>query len=444
MSNTSMVVLHSLLSGGDASLDIFGQLKLSYFPTEYQPVFKNIFNFYQKFGKLPSLTELELNASRLLADSPILNLFLSFEPPDDVDSTVALKLLVDEFTQTKCLDNLEKFLHKISDYGAEEIVEGLNTISYELAKDSDVTTKILTIQDICSFPDDDAPTGYIPLGINNTLDNKILGVAKGETVLIGGRRGAGKSTICSNLVVNESANGYIVPYFTIEMRADQIHRRNLGIEAGVNALSLRNNTMTQAEKDAIAEVMAGKYVNATQQLTDYYEHRKLSLLEKSLKSCELDYSKGQIIIIDNPSLSLVDIDTTLTRLKSRFKDRIRFGVIDYLNQIKVPDKYDWQSQIYISSDLKEYARKHEMALAVPYQVDKDGEARFSKGILDSCDYAILLEANQEEGWLRLKTTKARDIPPFDVTSQMDWSTLKISPNDYVAPETEEEAVEEDL
>ena len=121
-----MVVLHSLLSGGDASLDIFGQLKLSYFPTEYQPVFKNIFNFYQKFGKLPSLTELELNASRLLADSPILNLFLSFEPPDDVDSTVALKLLVDEFTQTKCLDNLEKFLHKISDYGAEEIVEGLN------------------------------------------------------------------------------------------------------------------------------------------------------------------------------------------------------------------------------------------------------------------------------------------------------------------------------
>lgn len=444
MSNTSMVVLHSLLQGGDTPLTVFSQLKLNYFPAEYQPVFKNIYSFYQKFGKLPTLGELELNASRLLADSPILNLFLSYVPPEDVDPSVALELLVNEYAQNRCLDGIEKFLLNVTELSAGEIVEGLNTISYELAKDSDVSTKILTIQDIVSFPDEDSVVGYIPLGLNNTLDNKTLGVARGETILLGGHRGSGKSTICSNIAVNEAANGYIIPYFTIEMRADQVHRRNLGIEAGVNALSLRNNNLTQDEKDAIAQVMASKYKNSSKQLEDYYEHRKLSVLERSLKSCELDYDRGQIIIIDNPSLSLVDVDTTLTRLKSRFGDRMRMGCIDYLNQIKVPDKYDWQSQIYISSDLKEYARKHDMALVVPYQVDKNGEARFSKGILDSCDYAILLEGNQEEGWLRLKTTKARDIPPFDVTSIMDWGTLKISPLDYVRPETDESVEEDDL
>ena len=442
--NTSMVVLHSLLQGTDQCLEVYGQLKLSYFPTEYQPIFKNIRKFYEAHGKLPTLSELELSASRILADSPILNLFLSYEVPEDVDSVVALQILVDEFAQTKCLDELEKLLVKVTDLDAEQLVSEINNIGYELGKDSDVATKILSIKDIEAFPDDDSPPAYIPLGLNNTMDKNIIGVATGETILIGGKRGAGKSTICSNIAVNECANGFIVPYFTIEMRASQIHRRNLGIEAGVNALHLRNNNLTVDEKDAIAVVMANKYEGADAVLTEYYSHRKLSTLEKALKHLPLDYSKGQIIIIDNPSLSMVEIDTTLARLKARYGARLRLGLIDYLNQIKVPDKYDWQSQIFISSGLKECAGKYDVALCVPYLIVKDGEARFSKGILDSCDYAILLEANQAESWLKLTTTKARDIPPFEVTSNMDWSTLKILPTDYVAPADTVDDEDEDL
>jgi len=91
-------------------------------------------------------------------------------------------------------------------------------------------------------------------------------------------------------------------------------------------------------------------------------------LEASLKKANIK-EDNQIIIVDNPHLSLVDIDTTLARLKARFGQKIRKVAIDYLNQIEVVDKYDWKAQIGISSKLKELANKHDVILAVPYQVD---------------------------------------------------------------------------
>ena len=118
--------------------------------------------------------------------------------------------------------------------------------------------------------------------------------------------------------------------------------------------------------------------------------------------------------------------------------------VDYVNQIQVPDKFDWQSQITISSTLKELAAKHDVAIAAPYQIDATGEARFSKGILDSADYAIILEASQDETcpYIKFETTKARDVPPFSVCSDMDWKTLRILPTEAVIQtdaDSEEEA-----
>ena len=107
---------------------------------------------------------------------------------------------------------------------------------------------------------------------------------------------------------------------------------------------------------------------------------------------------------------------------------MRMGIIDYLNQIRVPDIYSWESQIHISKSLKEMAAKYDMALAIPYQIDKNGEARFSKGILDSTDVAITIKACKDEDnpSMAFTSTKARDLDEFQFASVVDWRTLRIT------------------
>lgn len=443
MSNTALVVLHSILANDSQNLQIWSQLKLSYFPVEYQPIFRAIHQFYNSHKKLPSLTELSLTLNRAISESPIYGMFLDFELPEDVEPTVALKILVDEYTQSLALDKIEKIVTKISELSTEDVVDRLANAAYEIEQETDVQSAIYSVQDVELFAED-VTKSFIPMGINNSMDAKIIGIARSEILLIGGYRGAGKSMVCSNLAVNEYLNGFVSVYYTIEMRAAQVHRRNIGIEAGISAMNLRNGTLTPAEKDAVARVLTNKYSDSEEAMKNYQEHRNLHTLEIELKKCTL-IKDNQIIIVDNPQLSLVDIDTSLARLKALYGDKLRLVKIDYLNQIKVPDKYDWQSQIYISSTLKELAAKHDVAMAIPYQIDMNGEARFSKGILDSADMAIIIKGDKdpENPRLDIETTKARDTPPFKVRSVMDWETLQIKPIEAADPDSMKDNGEEE-
>ena len=440
--SSALVVLHSILGDTEYSLQIWSQLKLDYFPVEYQPVFRAVSQFYSSHGKLPTKHELTLSLARSISESPIYGLFLAYEAPEDVDATVALKILVDEYIQAHALDKIEKLVTKISDFSGEEVIDKIANIAYDLEAASDVQSIMYSVQDIELFAQD-PKVSYIPLGLNNNMDANIIGVARSETILIGGRRGSGKSIVCSNLVVNEYLNGFTSVYFTIEMRASQVHRRNVGIDAGVSSVSLRNGNLTHDEKAKIAQTLCRKYTDADKVLDSFYSHNDLHKLETELKKCTLN-KDNQIIIVDSPNLSLVDIDTTLARLKATYGKKLRMVAVDYVNQIQVPDKFDWQSQITISSTLKELAAKHDVAIAAPYQIDATGEARFSKGILDSADYAIILEASQDETcpYIKFETTKARDVPPFSVCSDMDWKTLRILPTEAVIKtdsDSEEEA-----
>jgi hypothetical protein len=78
--------------------------------------------------------------------------------------------------------------------------------------------------------------------------------------------------------------------------------------------------------------------------------------------------------------------------------------------------------------LKELARKYEIVVVSPYQIDDKGETRFAKGILDAADIALLMEANaKEDNAMSFETTKIRGAKEMRFTSGMDWDTLRISP-----------------
>jgi hypothetical protein len=50
----------------------------------------------------------------------------------------------------------------------------------------------------------------------------------------------------------------------------------------------------------------------------------------------------------------------------------------------------------VSKKLKEFARKYELVMVSPYQIDASGEARFAKGILDAADIALVMSAHDKE------------------------------------------------
>ena len=424
--STAAIVLHKLLVGGDEPLSFWSKLKNSYFPVEFQPIYRVISSFFTRFNKLPSLEELKVSSSRNVLDESAFSFFFDFVVPDDIALDVAIAL-IDEFVQNEALDKVESLVHNITSYSKEEIVETMYANAYELEKAADTSATMFTVQEIDIFLENPL-ANFIPLGLSNDMDAHMTGICRTETILIGGQRGNGKSLVCSNLVVNEYLSGYVVPYFTIEMRAAQVFRRNLGIEAGIDAKALRAGNLNAQDRMRIATTLLRKYHDA-QDLMEGFQDKGADLvwLQKELKFKKL-IEDNQIIIIDNPQLSLVEIDTSLGKLKARYGDKVRMGVIDYLNQIRVPDVYSWESQIHISKSLKELAAKHDMALAVPYQIDKTGEARFSKGILDSTDIAVTINAckDEENPSITFTSTKVRDLDDFQFASIVDWRTLRIT------------------
>jgi replicative DNA helicase len=278
----------------------------------------------------------------------------------------------------------------------------------------------------------------VHLGLNNTFDSVLGGVARQELILIGGKRGSGKSITCSNLMINQYEAGNASIYFTIEMIAHETLQRNMSILANVNHMSLKNGKLTDEEMLKVVKSRAEMYIDSDHLVQEFLKTRDQFTFEETLvKDCELKET-NQMVIVDDRALTLSSIDLHLGKMKAKFGDKFTVAVIDYLNQIVVEGEnkgqFDWQTQIVISKKLKELARKYDIVMISPYQIDDTGETRFAKGILDAADIAILMEANaKEDNAISFETTKIRGAKEMKFTSPMDWDSLRISPQSIEKP-----------
>ena len=182
------------------------------------------------------------------------------------------------------------------------------------------------------------------------------------------------------------------------------------------------------------------YEDSQHLVQEFVKDRDRYKFEETLvRECKLKET-NQMVIIDDRALTLSSIDLHLGKMKSRFGEKFTVAVIDYLNQIVVEgaSQFDWQPQIVISKKLKEFARKYDIVIVSPYQIDDKGETRFAKGILDAADVALLMEANsKEDNAMSFETTKIRGAKEMKFTSGMDWDTLRISPVSIEKPQAPE-------
>ncbi len=432
----SAVLLNKLLT--EKNLDVWAKLKLAFLDPAYSSLYTAINRYYTNYHSIPSFDELEIVVRELPVSKTLATLRLLDET--DVTAEVALDALIDQYTQNEAIKLLDKFVDKLPVYDTTEIKDNLANIVLTLEEKTLTSEGVYSMSDILLFkrPDDLART-RVHLGLNNTFDAVLGGVARQELILIGGKRGAGKSNTCSNMMINQYEAGFSSIYFTIEMVAHETLTRNMSILANVNHQHLKNGTLTDEELLKVVQARAGMYTDAQPLVDEFIKTRdQYAFEEKVVRQCTLKHD-NQMVIIDDRDLSLASIDLHLGKMKSRFGDKFTLAIIDYLNQIKIEgNQYDWQPQIEVSKKLKNLARKHDVVIVSPYQIDKDGEARFAKGILDAADIALIMEAHDKEhNAITFETTKIRGAKEMIFTSGMDWDSLRMSPIPIDKPASKE-------
>lgn len=286
------------------------------------------------------------------------------------------------------------------------------------------------------FPDEDDFKIY-PSGLSAEFDAVNGGFATQELILLGGRRGSGKSIISLNLAINRFLEGNTVAFFTIEMRYKEVYDRVLSIMSGVPFLDIFRNQLTAGQRVQIAKAKFEKMYkpsdNVNMLLKELESTKDFKTFDKRIKIVKPELTDHRLFMIDDESLTLNRIDHYCNMFSSKYPN-FNMTVVDYINIIKHDDQKDWKTQITIADNLKSLARKYDVTMISPYQIDASGEARFAKGILDSADrsFNFFPPAEGEDRGLDSKitihTTKIRNGKAMSFDVAMDWTCVKINPN----------------
>lgn len=417
----------------DKDLNSWSKLKIQYFQAPYTLIYKQVAKFYDKFSKLPSFEELEL----VLRDDNTLSMVQALkevEIPEDLDAEILIQALVNEYAQKEVLSNLDRLVDDIVFMDAPEMIENLSSMAIELEEKTESSEQIVGMADYKTIDENDLKS-FSPLGLSNEFDQFSLGIAPTELMLVGGFRGSGKSIVCGNIVCNQYEQGNSSLYFSIEMRGKEIFQRQLSMLSGVKMSRIRKNELTPEDKGMIAKTRSQMHIEGDTLYQEFLEHGDFDKFEDKLMQTPLN-KDNQMVIVDNQSLSLANIDATVQTYKAKFKEKLKVVVVDYVNVITAKDPLEWKTQLSIAAGLKKIARKHDIAIIAPFQTDEKGGVRFAKGILDAPDWAFNLDAGESS--IRFECKKTRGTRVMDFESPMEWDHLRIIPNRNLLTE---EAVE---
>jgi|TARA_B110000977_G_scaffold201392_1_gene295777 replicative DNA helicase len=361
----------------------------------------------------------------------------------DSDPYMLLQYLKNEYTQKEILDSLEDYVeNSISFEDAQESVNHLHQIVLDVEDKVDLEDPQESMQRIDLFEPEEDIAKYIPLGLNSEYDLDIQ-FSPRDLVMVGGKRGAGKSVICANIANNVYASGKSAIYFTIEMDSRSILQRCCAIATDIPFSRMRTKNLSVAEWEKVAGWWANRFTAGQDRLKEYREHRDFEKFHAKLKTGEL-LPTNQLDVVYDPSLTLSKIRAELDKKVKALN--VGVIIVDYINQVKrssLPSRggqYDWTEQIEVSKALKSMAQEYDCTVFTPYQTDASGEARFAKGILDAADAAYSLETyDHEDGCITLNCVKMRSAAMRSFTSTVDWESLKIGPESALTPQEKDDS-----
>lgn len=442
--NLASALIHQIITHQD--IETWGELRENYLPTEFKTLYRAISKHLDAYKELPSFDDLELSIREKHLQEKI---YAIKALEVDVEASHLLEYLKNEAAQVIALDEIEKYIeNSIAMSTAEETVEHLQGIITVIENNVEIVKDEENLRTIDLFDSEEELANYIPLGLNAEYDS-VFKFSPEDYVLVGGQKGSGKSLTCMN-VANyvRDVLGRSAIYYTIEMSTRPILQRHAAQSLDINARDLRFKNLTPLEWDKVAKWWADRYAGGEEYLAEFQEHRDFNVLHSNLKKLPLS-DKRQLDVVYDSELSLGRLKSDLDVKFSKTND---YGVIvvDYINQVKRDvrgwrqGQYDWTEQIEVSKALKSIAQTYKCLVFSAYQTDDTGMARFSKGILDSCDAAFSLQSwEHDDACMTFTCQKMRNDELIDFTSEVNWSTLKIGPRSAINP-AEKKAIKQKM
>lgn len=428
------VALRTLIDS--QSVDLYSKIQPQYFSGTNKILFNKIKDFYKAHNRLPSADEF-----RVLHKDPALHIYLdkAILSEDNVFSDLPREFIVsqlqDHYVRDESLSFIDKLLNNITNLEKVEILDEFQNHLLSLNKAIPNNDELYDVAELEFFPSEDSFKIH-PSGLSTEFDSVNGGFATQELILLGGRRGSGKSIISLNLAINRFLQGNTVSFFTIEMRYKEVYDRILSIVSGVPFLDIFKNQLTPDQKIQIAKAKLETFYKpsdiAVNLLGELSQNKKFKEFDSRVKAEKLELKDHRLFLIDDESLTLNRIDHYNNTFSSKYPD-YNMSVVDYINIIKHEDQKDWKTQITIADSLKSQSRKYDLTLVSPYQIDASGEARFAKGILDSADRSFNFfpppenEDRSLNNKITIHTTKMRNGKHMSFDVSMDWSCVKINP-----------------
>lgn len=419
------------------SNDLYSKLMNQYFTGINSTLFDKIKAFYKANTKLPSMEEmLAIHKDAGLQEYLENQICAEDNQCSPLNDEFIIAQLQDYFVRDETLSFMDKMVDSLEHLEKVEIVDKLQNHLLYLNKAIPQDDELFDVAELDFFPNEEDFRIY-PSGLSTEFDGTNGGFATQELILLGGRRGSGKSIISLNLALNRFLQGNTVSFFTIEMRYKEVYDRVLSIISEVPFLDIFRNQLTDTQKIQIAkakfEAFYEKSDTVVNLLGDLERSKDFKKFESRVKNEKPALKEHRLFMIDDESLTLNRIDHYNNMFSSKYPN-YNMSVVDYINIIKHEDQKDWKTQITIADSLKSQSRKYDLTMISPYQIDASGEARFAKGILDSADRSFNFfpppenEDRSLNNKVTIHTTKMRNGKHMSFDVLMNWECVKINPN----------------
>ena len=216
------VVLHMMME--EQSLDGWARVKKDFFEESFNSLYNALNKFYQEYNSIPSFEELETVTRDIKTQKDLAAIQLLDVP--DIDLDLAIDALIDQYSQNESLKLLENYIGSITVMDSLEVKEGLSGIVMTLDEKTHTDESVSDMSNLLLFQEEGADEhACVPLGINYDFDSKVGGAFREELIMLGGKRGSGKSLVSANMVANQYEMGNTAIYFTIEMTAMETFQR---------------------------------------------------------------------------------------------------------------------------------------------------------------------------------------------------------------------------
>lgn len=411
--------------------DFYSKLLPEYFSGMNLALYDKIKTFYKANTRLPSKEELLLiHKDVSLQDYIETQILVKDNTYDQIADEFLVSQLQDHYVREETLKFLDKFMDDYENLEKVEIVDKLQDHVLQLNRTAGASDELFDAGELDFFPKSDDFILF-PSGLNNEYDSVNGGFALQELVLLGGRRGSGKSILSLNCALKRFLEGSTVAFFSIEMRYKEVYDRLISIISEVPFLDIYKNQLTVEQKLRIIDAKVKTFYQPTDELlklvSDTYHTKDFDKFQKGIRDKKFPMKDHRFFLVDKEDLNLSRLDHYCTDFSSKYP-RFTMAVVDYINIINIPDQKEWKSQVILADTLKSMSRKHNLTLLSPYQIDASGEARFAKGILDSADRSFIFtpaDVDKDPNILKMYTSKIRNGKAMNFEINMNWSCVKV-------------------